>query len=148
LARASGLRLSTLALEGSSRLEQGGRAASILRYLDLVILAVALPVFVVADLPLLGYVVAAGAWLLTRALGVAADRRATRALADGDRRTALGTVAAAMLGRVWLVALAVLLVGILADREDGLAAALLSLALMTTYLAGTFLARAFGGERA
>jgi hypothetical protein len=47
-------------------------------------------------------------------------------------------VAATTLSRVWLVALAVLLVGVLADREDGLAAAVLSAALVTAYLISLF----------
>jgi hypothetical protein len=107
------------------------------------LLALALPVFVAADLPLAGYAAGAGAWLLARGVGLFADRRAARALAAGDRRTALGTVAAAMLGRIWLVALAVLLVGLLAEREDGLAAAVLAAGLVTAYLTGTVLARIF-----
>jgi putative exporter of polyketide antibiotics len=41
---------------------------------------------------------------------------------------------------VWLIALAVLLVG-LAEREAGLAAALLSAALFTVYLAAQFAVR-------
>jgi hypothetical protein len=44
-------------------------------------------------------------------------------------------VALARLGRVWLVALAILLVGV-ADREAGLSAAVLSVVLFTVYLAG------------
>jgi hypothetical protein len=123
--------------------EGSPRAAALCRWADLALLALALPVFVAADLPLLGYAVGGGAWLLARGLGHLADRRAALALAAGDRRTALGTVAAAMLGRIWLVALAVLLVGLLADREDGLAAAVLAAGLVTAYLVGTFLARLF-----
>jgi hypothetical protein len=42
--------------------------------------------------------------------------------------------------RVWLIALAVLLVG-LADREAGLAAALVSAGLFTVYLATQFATR-------
>ena len=142
--------MSTLAIESSDALGEARRAPLALRYADLALLALALPVFVLAGFPLLGYAVGGGAWLLARALGEAADRRAARALAGGDRRTAMGTIAAAMLGRIWLVALAVLLVGLLADREDGLAAALLAAALVTAYLAGTFLTRLFeppGGAR-
>jgi hypothetical protein len=120
----------------------------ILRYPDLLILAVAAPVFILAELPMLGYVVGGGAWIVARALGIFADRRAARLLAGGDRRTALGVVAAAMLGRIWLVAIAALLVGLLADREDGLAAAVLSLGLVTAYLAGIFLSRVFAPEAA
>jgi hypothetical protein len=136
-------RLSTLAIESSSALPEARRAPRALRYADLALLALALPVFVLAGFPLLGYAVGGGAWLLARAIGAAADRRAARVLAGGDRRAALGTVAAAMLGRIWLVALAVLLVGLLADREDGLAAAVLAAGLITAYLAGRVLTRIF-----
>jgi hypothetical protein len=129
-------RLSTLAIESSSALPEARRAPRALRYADLALLALALPVFVLAGFPLLGYAVGGGAWLLARAIGA-------RVLAGGDRRAALGTVAAAMLGRIWLVALAVLLVGLLADREDGLAAAVLAAGLITAYLAGRVLTRIF-----
>ena len=60
------------------------------------------------------------------------DRAAAAAAADTIR--ALGIVAGSTLGRVWLVALAILLVGLLGEREDGLAAALLTLALVTVHL--------------
>jgi putative exporter of polyketide antibiotics len=117
----------------------------VLRYADLGLLALALPVFVIAGWPLLGYLVAAGAWLLQHAVLFAADRRASRALREGDRRTALGVVAAATLGRVWLVALAILLVG-LSEREAGLAAAVLTVGLVTLHLGGLFVARALDPE--
>jgi hypothetical protein len=134
--------LSTLALEGSSPVRGGGRLAAALRYADLALLAAALPLFVVAGWPLLGYAVAGGAWLCARAIGLIAERRASRDLAGGERRHAMGVMAMAMLGRVWLLALAVLLVG-LAEREAGLAAALLAAALFTVYLGGQGLARLF-----
>jgi putative exporter of polyketide antibiotics len=88
---------------------------------------------------MLGYAVAAGAWLAARAIQLGAERRARGALAAGNRRGAMGAIAFARMGRVWLVALAVLLVGI-AEREAGLAAAVLSAALFTVYLAGQGLA--------
>ena len=134
--------MSTLAIDGSSGVSSGGRTAFALRYGDLALLALALPAFAVADWPLTGYAVAAGAWVAQRLIQLAADRRATRALGEGDRRRALGFLAAATLVRVWLVALAILLVG-LAERESGLAAALLTGALVTVYLAGQFLSRLF-----
>ena len=37
-----------------------------IRFLDLVLLAVALPVFLVAGLPMLGYAAGAAAWLVQR----------------------------------------------------------------------------------
>ena len=111
-----------------------------LRYGDLALLALALPIFVVVGWPLLGYAVIAAVWLAQRGIELAANRRAALALANGDRRTALGAIAAATLGRVWLVALAVLLVG-LADRESGLAAAILAAVLVTIRLGGRFIGR-------
>jgi hypothetical protein len=123
----------------------GGRAALAVRYADLALLAVALPVFLLAGWPLLGYAVAAAAWLAQRGMQIAALRRVRRAEQRGDRRAALGTMAGATLGRVWLIALAVLLVG-LAEREAGLAAALLSAALFTVYLATEFAVRLLGTD--
>jgi hypothetical protein len=104
-----------------------------LRYADLVLLALALPAFIVAGWPLLGYAVVAAVWLAQRGINAFATRRVASSMASGDRRSALGIMGAATLGRVWLIALAVLLVG-LAEREAGLAAALLSLALFTVFL--------------
>jgi putative exporter of polyketide antibiotics len=118
----------------------GGRAALAVRYADLALLGLALPVFLLAGWSLLGYAVAAAAWLAQRGIQIAASRRVTRAEQRGDRRAALGIMAAATLGRVWLIALAVLLVG-LAEREAGLAAALLSAALFTVYLGTQFVTR-------
>jgi hypothetical protein len=134
--------LSTLALDGSSGLESGGRGLLVLRYLDLPLLALALPVFLVFDFPMLGYAVAAAAWLVQRGIQVVATRRAGRDDARGERRRALGIMAGATLARVWLISLSVLLVG-LAEREAGLAAAVLSAGLFTVYLSAQFLAHLF-----
>jgi len=136
--------MSTLALNGSeeTRLESS-RGVTVLRYADLVLLAVALPIFLLAGWPMLGYVVAAGAWLVQRALQVVTDRAALAKLKEGNRRHAMGYIGAATLGRLWIVTLAVLLVGGLAEREDGLAAALLTAALVTAYLVGMGFARLF-----
>ncbi len=101
------------------------------KYVDLFALAAALVLFVVADLPLLGFAVGAAAWLLQRGVQTLATRRADEALANGNRQKAMGTVAATTLGRVWTMATAVLVVGLLGGREDGLAAAVLLLALFT-----------------
>jgi hypothetical protein len=104
------------------------------KHVDLIALAVALAVFLVAGFPLLGYAVAAGVWLTQRGVQVLASRRAGEDLSHGNRQRAMGTVAATSLGRVWLMATAVLLVGI-AEREAGLASALLLLALFTVSFA-------------
>jgi hypothetical protein len=100
------------------------------KHVDLLALAAALAVFAIGGLPLLGYAVAAAVWLAQRGIQALASRRAGDDLAAGERRRAMGIVAATTLGRVWLMATAVLLVGI-AEREAGLSAALLLLALFT-----------------
>ena len=119
-----------------------------MRYADLVLLAVALPIFLLAGWPMLGYAVAAAAWLAQHAIQLFAESRSRRALAEGDRKTALGAVAGATLARVWLVSLAILLVGGLGEREDGLAAAVLCVGLVTLSLAGRGLSHLFGAEDA
>jgi hypothetical protein len=132
--------LSTLAINGSSRVEGGGRLSLVVRYADLGLLALALPLFVVFGFSILGYAVCAAAWLAGRAMHLAAERHAAASLGKGNRRGAMGTMAAATLGRVWLLALAILIVG-LADREAGLAAAVLAAAVVTTYFAGQGIGR-------
>jgi hypothetical protein len=138
--------MTTLALEGTGELERRTRGATTVRYLDLPLLAIALVVFIVADLPMLGYAVVAGVWLVQLGIERYAERRAKRELAGGDRRAAIGWVGATTLGRVWLVALAVLLVGLLGDRDDGLAAAVLAAILFTVHMSGRLLARAMTPE--
>ena len=124
----------------------GAGASAILRYLDLIVLAAALPAFLAADWPLLGYAVGAGAWLAQRAVLAYANQRTASALAAGDRRDAFKTTAISGMGRVWLVSVCALLVGLIADREDGLAAAVLLAVLFTIQLAMSALAHR--GERA
>ncbi|HEU5252289.1 MAG TPA: hypothetical protein VFU16_03055 [Solirubrobacterales bacterium] len=109
------------------------------KYVDLLALLAALAVFLLGGLPLLGFAVAAAVWLLQRGVQVLAQRRMKQELAAGNRQKAMGIVAFSGLGRVWLMATAVLLVG-LAERESGLAAALLLLALFTISFAAQGLA--------
>jgi hypothetical protein len=101
----------------------------VLRWLDLGLLALALPVFLLAGLPLLGWGAAAAAWIVQRAIHEAVVRRAR---ASKDPKTVAGLMTASMLGRAWLVALAVFGAGMV-EREAGLTAAILSILLFTTY---------------
>lgn len=100
------------------------------KHVDLLVLAAALAVFALGGLPLLGYAVAAAAWLAQRGIQVVAGRRVAAELLAGNRQRAMGIVAATTLGRVWLMVTAVLLGGIV-EREAGLAAAVLLLVLFT-----------------
>jgi hypothetical protein len=112
---------------------------TVLRYLDLVLLALALPVFLLAGFPLLGYAVGAGAWLVQRALRELLNRRAA---ASDDPRTVAGLLAGSMIARGWLVALAIFGVG-LSDADAGLAAGVLCIALFTVLLTSEMLTRPF-----
>jgi len=109
------------------------------RYLDLVLLAVALPVFVVAGLPMLGYAAGAAAWLVQRAIQVSLQRRA---MASDDPRTVVGIAAGSMIGRGWLVALTIFAAG-LADEDAGLSAAVLVIVLFTAYFTVSMIMRPF-----
>jgi len=113
------------------------------KYVDLVLLAAALAVFALGGLPLAGYAAGAAAWLAQRGVQALANRRAAAELAAGDRRRAMGVIAATTLGRVWLMATAVLVTG-LVEREAGLAAAVLVAALFTVSFAAQGLTHLLG----
>jgi hypothetical protein len=105
------------------------------KYVDLLVLLAALAVFVLGDLPMVGFAAAAAAWLAQRGIQVLADRKMKAELRAGERQRAMATVAGSTLGRVWLMATVVLVVGLLAGREDGLAAAVLLAILFTVSFA-------------
>jgi hypothetical protein len=115
------------------------------KYVDLLALIAALAVFLLGGFPLLGYGVAAAVWLTQRGIQVLAQRRMRQELAAGNRQKAMGFVAGSTLGRVWLMATAVLLVGV-ADRESGLAAAILLMALFTISFAAQGLVHLFDDQ--
>lgn len=112
------------------------------KYVDLVVLAAALAVFLIGGLPMLGFAAGAGIWLIQRGIQLLAERRANRELAAGNRQRAMATVAVSTLGRVGLMATAVLLAGI-AEREAGLTSAVLVLVLFTVSFAAQGIAHLF-----
>jgi len=117
------------------------------KYVDLVVLAAALAVFLLGGLPMLGFAVGAGVWLAQRGIQMLAERRANRELAAGNRQRAMAAVAVSTLGRVGLMATAVLLAG-LAEREAGLASAVLVLVLFTVSFAAQGIAHLFNEPEA
>jgi hypothetical protein len=110
-----------------------------LRYFDIVLLVVALPVFLAADLPMLGYAAGAVAWLVQRAIQIALHRKAA---ATDDLRKVAGITVASMIGRGWLVALTILAAG-LDENDAGLAAAVLVIVLFTAYFTVSMILRPF-----
>lgn len=116
------------------------------KYVDLLLLAAGLVVFLLGDFPMLGYAVGAAVWIAQRLVQVFATKRANQQLAAGNRQKAMGIVAATTLGRVWLMTTAVLVLGLVADKQDGLSAALLVLAFFTISFAAQGLAYLLGHE--
>ena len=82
-----------------------------------------------------------------RGIQTLATRRANAELAAGNRQKAMGIVAATTLGRVWLMATVVLLVG-LAERAAGLSSAVLVLVLFTISFAAQGIAHLFSEPEA
>jgi len=127
--------LTTLALKASDI----PMPLRVLRYLDFAVLLLALPIFVAADLPMLGWVGAAVGWTLQRAIQQAIEQRAR---ASDDPRTVAGLLTGSMIARGWIVAGSIFIVG-LSEREAGLAAAVLSITLFTFYFTSQMLTRPF-----
>jgi hypothetical protein len=115
--------LSTLALDGSSGTARPSRLANVLRYLDLALLAVA------------------GIWLVMYGIEIGSNRAIAGAVERRDRRAAMGWLGASSLASAWVVALAVLIVGLTAGKDAGLAAAVLALILFTVHLGSRVLLR-------
>jgi hypothetical protein len=110
------------------------------RNVDLIVLALALPLFLLTGLPLLGWATAAGAWVLQRLLR---DFMNARARTTDDPRAMAGYLAGSMIARGWLCALIIFGVGLASEDEVGLSAALLFIATFTVYLTMTMITRPF-----
>ena len=113
-------------------------AVTALAYLDVVVLVVAAPIMLLIGVPAVGYLVGAGAWIVLRAVGVAVERAAGAA---GDPRREASLRLAYLLGRLFLLAIAVILVRNGAGRDDGLTALLVIVFAFTLQLVLSFLNR-------
>ena len=118
-------------------------ALVLVRHFDLALLALALPVFLIAGLPVLGWVAAAVAWVSQRVIRHVLDQRAR---ATDDPRTVAGITAGSMLLRGWLMALTIFGVG-LTDREAGLSGAVLVILLFTAFFSVHLALRPFDTRR-
>ncbi len=109
-----------------------------LRYLDVCLVLATAPFVLIGGLPLLGYLIGALAWLLTR-LGTALVH--SRARSVGDPRFRAGLQVGGMLGRVWIVALGIVLARYVGGKDDGIMAAAIDLAAFTVYFVMSFITR-------
>jgi hypothetical protein len=117
-------------------------ALRILRNIDVALLVIALPVFIAADLPILGWAATTASWLAARFFQSFAERRA---LAKGTRQAALGARAASLIGRLYVVTAAVFVAGLI-EREAAVAAGALAVVVFTAYFIQVFISHTFGED--
>jgi hypothetical protein len=116
----------------------------VLRFVDLAVLAAALPVFAAAELPLFAWGGVTAAWLLQRGIHAFLLNRAE---ATRDPRSAVGLMSVSVLGRVWFMALAVLGIGLI-DRDAGLPAAVLMAVTFQAWFTALIVSRGLEGGTA
>jgi len=108
-----------LAVGVDAALEQ--RSTIVMRYLDVVLVAIAAAPALALGAPALGYALGAAGWILQRIIA-AADRRLIRKVTEPRKQLGVNLVEA--FGRIWLLAGAIVLAGVAGARADGLTAAL------------------------
>ena len=94
-----------------------------LRFIDVVLVIFFAPLVIVAGAPAPGYLLGAASWIIARASGELVERKAKTA----DPRTGIGLQVAGMMGRAWVVGLAVVAAGVIGDRDDAICAAVVAL---------------------
>jgi hypothetical protein len=107
-------------------------------YLDVVLIVLAAPIMLLIGVPAGGYLIAAAAWIVLRAIGVAVDRFATR---TADARTQVSVRLGYMLGRLFALALTVILVRNGLGKNDGLTALVVVVFAFTVQLGTSALTR-------
>ncbi len=112
----------------------------VLRNLDLVVLAVALPVFLIAGWPIVGWAGALVIWVAWRAIAAWTQRKAEE---TGDMRKLAGIMTGSMIGRGWMLALGLLAIGLGVSDRAGLAAGVLLLVAFTVSFTASFVLRPF-----
>lgn len=115
-----------------------------LRYVDLVLLWLTVPVALALGAPALGVLLAAVVWTVQRFVALAVERRARE---RESVREAIGLNMATMLGRMWLIGATIVVAGVAGSRADGAAAAIVLLVVFTISLAATLLGRSLSADR-
>jgi hypothetical protein len=97
-------------------------APALIAYLDVALVVLAAPIMLAIGVSAVGYGAGAGAWIVLRVVGIGVEKAADA----GEPRTQISIRMAYMLGRLFLLALAV----ILARRSDGQNAGLAALVVV------------------
>lgn len=111
---------------------------TLLHYLDVVLVVVGAPILLLMGVSPVGYGVGAGVWIALRIVGVGVDMAAR---ASGDPRREISLRLAYLMSRVFLLALAVILVRRGAGRDAALTALLVIVFAFTVQLAISFIDR-------
>ncbi len=108
-----------------------------IKYLDLVLLTIALPIFLIAGLPVLGWAGAAVGWTGQRLIQHLIESKAAK---TDDTRGFFQLMAGSIIGRSWFLVISIITVGLI-EQEAGLTAAVLSAIIFTCYLVITLVTR-------
>jgi hypothetical protein len=100
----------------------GARALGVLRYLDVVLVLIATVPALASGVPVTGWVIGAGGWILQRVIGEV-DRRWVRNAKTP--RAQLGVSLFEGFARIWLLAIVIIVADLVGGRADGETAALL-----------------------
>ena len=111
--------------------------------MDLGALFIAGIVFVVAGLPLIGFAAAAGGWILQRLVGAFLQHKANN---SDDPRVVIGATAGGAIVRGWIVAGAILAVGV-SNEQAGVAAAVTIILVFTVHFTSRLMVRPGGSGR-
>lgn len=103
---------------------------TLLRFPDFIALGIALPIFIAADLPIVGWIVAAVTWFASSVLIIFMQHRAASAT---EARHQVGLVVGGSLARAWIAAAGILAAYLIGGDDAGLACALLMITLFTIY---------------
>lgn len=105
---------------------------TLLKYPDFLVLAVALPIFIAAGWPIVGWIMTAASWVGLTFLISGMELRAMHAT---EARSQVGFVVGGALARAWISAAVILATGLIFGDTAGLACALLMIVLFTIYFA-------------
>ena len=118
-------------------------AVRLLAHLDIGLLLVALPIFIGAGLPILGWVGGSAAYVIQKLIGELLNRSAAQA---EDMTGFLGVMVGGVIARGFFVSLSIFGVGLIKD-EAGAAAGFLFLAAFTIYFTMALAMRPYENQK-
>jgi len=110
---------------------------TLLRYIDIVLVVLAAPIMLLIGVSATGYLAGAAAWIVLRLAGVAVER----ATASAEQRVQLSLRLGYMLGRLFALALTIILVRKGSGKDAGLAALVVIVFAFTAQLATSAITR-------